>query len=55
MPSVVTIKYSNTVSPANPDTEGVLVIGKHNELIKLRDDVSVISAKFGKAIDEKVF
>lgn len=55
MPSVVTIKYSNTVSPANPDTEGVLVIGKHNELIKLRDDVSVISAKFGKAIDEKTF
>jgi len=51
----VDIIYSSTVSPANPNKDSVLVVGRYDDLAKICGNIGCISQKFGDAFDEKHF
>ena len=50
----VKITFSSAVNASSPKTDGVVVIGKQENLNKLKDFPEVLKAKFGEQIDEQV-
>jgi len=55
MSQEVSIKYTSSVSPSNPDKDGVLVVGQIAHLKKIAANVGRISCKFGNAFDDEHF
>lgn len=52
---LASITYSSTIATSDPNKDGVLVVGRHADLLKLQNGVGAISSKFGEAFDEKHF
>lgn len=55
MPCQYNITFSSSLTSSNPDTDGVLVVGKYADLIKLKDNTESIKCKFGESVTDKIF
>ena len=56
MSTPIKLSYSSTISPSNPNEDGVLLIGRHEHLLTLTKNKNIdhLSCKFGNAFDDKV-